>query len=508
MPSAAPLVPNTSSQVGNYPPATNYNYPQQQYTPNNNPPVVNYPPVNTAPAQAPATVAPWNAGQQPPTNYPQQTTPQGGGGVGFAAPPATTYPPSYPGPGYPAPGYLSPQQQNYINRQRAPQVQTLPRGGASATDELFPPGGYDYLDPTMDDPTVDIDAYVQETQTGRFMFGAGINSDAGVVGNIVLDEQNFDLFRPPRSFEDIRNGTAFRGAGQQFRIEAVPGTELQRYMFNFREPYLFDTNVQLGLSAFLFDRRYVDWDEQRLGGRVTLGYQFAPDLSGSVFFRGENVNISDVAVPTPAELAAAEGDSSLFMGGVTLSHNTRDNNFLPTEGHLIEVTLEQAFGTYEFPRAGIDARQHFLIRQRPDGSGRHVLTLNGRAGFAGSDTPIYENFFAGGFSTIRGFDFRGASPNELGVFVGGEFLLLASAEYLFPLTANDMLRGVVFCDTGTVEKSIKFDADTYRVAPGFGLRISVPALGPAPIALDLAFPVARADTDDIRNFSFFVGFGR
>jgi outer membrane protein insertion porin family len=46
------------------------------------------------------------------------------------------------------------------------------------------------------------------------------------------------------------------------------------------------------------------------------------------------------------------------------------------------------------------------------------------------------------------------------------------------------------------------------VAPGFGLRISVPALGPAPIAVDLAVPVAREDTDDIQNFSFFFGFGR
>jgi outer membrane protein insertion porin family len=33
-------------------------------------------------------------------------------------------------------------------------------------------------------------------------------------------------------------------------------------------------------------------------------------------------------------------------------------------------------------------------------------------------------------------------------------------------------------------------------------------MGPAPIALDFAVPVAREDTDRIQNFSFFVGFGR
>ena len=33
----------------------------------------------------------------------------------------------------------------------------------------------------------------EKSGTGRFMFGAGINSDAGVTGQIVIDERNFDL---------------------------------------------------------------------------------------------------------------------------------------------------------------------------------------------------------------------------------------------------------------------------------------------------------------------------
>ena len=130
-------------------------------------------------------------------------------------------------------------------------------------------------------------------------------------------------------------------------------------------------------------------------------------------------------------------------------------------------------------------------------------------GITGDDTPIYDNYYAGGFSTIRGFYFRGASPRSpSGVTIGGQFQLLISAEYLFPITADDMLRGVVFCDTGTVEPSIDNWQDTYRVAPGFGLRITVPAMGPAPIALDFAFPVSMTPGDREQMFSFFVGFAR
>ena len=83
--------------------------------------------------------------------------------------------------------------------------------------------------------------------------------------------------------------------------------------------------------------------------------------------------------------------------------------------------------------------------------------------------------------------------------VGGDFQVLASAEYMFPITADDMVRGVVFCDTGTVEPTINNWTNKYRVAPGFGLRICVPAMGPAPIALDFAFPVSWQPGDQMRD---------
>ena len=54
----------------------------------------------------------------------------------------------------------------------------------------------------------------EETQTGRLMFGVGVNSDAGLVGNITLDEQNFDWRNIPTSWEDIMEGRAWRGAGE------------------------------------------------------------------------------------------------------------------------------------------------------------------------------------------------------------------------------------------------------------------------------------------------------
>jgi outer membrane protein insertion porin family len=172
------------------------------------------------------------------------------------------------------------------------------------------------------------------------------------------------------------------------------------------------------------------------------------------------------------------------------------------------MSFEQAFGTYDYPRGEIYYYKYFMLAERPDGSGRHTLAFSSRVGFSGSQTPIFDNYFAGGFSTIRGYSFRGASPIEDGVRVGGEFRWLNSVEYFFPLTADDMIKGTVFVDFGTVERDIALRSENFRVAPGFGLRINVPALGPAPLALDFAFPVQSALGDDEQMFSFFFGLSR
>jgi len=400
-------------------------------------------------------------------------------------------------PGMMQPGMMQPgMMQPGMMQPGMPQPGMVPNFGAEPL-QVFP-GQEPYV-------VVDVDA--EETQTGRLMIGAGVNSNAGLVGNIVIDEQNFDITRLPRSWDDIRNGTAFRGAGQRFRLEAAPGTQLQRYTATFQEPYLFDTRIGLSTSASYYTRYFYDWAEGRVGGRVGLGYQFAfaPDLSMNVGFRGESVDIYNPRVYAPA-IQNMLGTNAVYGFSSGLIHDTRDSPFLPTQGHLATFEFEQVIGTFVYPRGILEGRQYFLLNERPDGSGRHVLSVGSVLGMSGPNTPAYDNFFAGGYNTLRGFTFRGASPRQNGAIIGGPFEWLNTVEYMFPITANDALRGVVFTDFGTVQSNVSIQ--NMRVAPGFGMRITLPAMGPAPIALDFAFPVVYAPDDTKQLFSFFVGFAR
>lgn len=379
---------------------------------------------------------------------------------------------------------------------------------SAGEDDLFP---VDPFSPDTESPPPgwrDLDVFAEEAQTGRFLFGVGVDSNSGILGNIVLHERNFDLFRTPESVDDALDGTAFRGAGQDLRIEALPGSRVSRYMLSFREPYLFDLPISFGGSAHYYQRFFEDWDEQRVGGRFSFGHAFTDEIAMNTSLKLENIEIRNPEVPTPPDLLDAVGDHFLGVVRFALSHDTRDSPFLATEGHFVELAYEQGFGDFSFPRGTLEGRQYFTIRQRPDGTGRHVLSLRGLAGLTGEDTPIFDRFFAGGFRTLRGFDFRGASPRVMRVHVGGEFELLGSVEYQIPLTADDVLQGVTFVDFGTIEEELQIEADDFRVSLGAGLRIAMPAFGPAPIALDFAVPIAREDGDDIELFSFWIGFLR
>jgi len=71
-----------------------------------------------------------------------------------------------------------------------------------------------------------------------------------------------------------------------------------------------------------------------------------------------------------------------------------------------------------------------------------------------------------------------------------------------------MLKMVAFVDFGTVETDIAINWDQFRIAPGLGIRVTIPMISPAPIAIDFAVPVQHAPGDLLQNVQFFVGVGR
>jgi outer membrane protein insertion porin family len=353
---------------------------------------------------------------------------------------------------------------------------------------------------------IDLDYYLSEERTGRLMFGVGVNSSAGLVGSVVLQEQNFDIMRPPTSWDDFLDGTAWRGAGQRFRVELMPGIEMSRYTVSWQDPFFMNSPYTLGVSGYYSQYYYQNWTEDRVGGRINFGRQLSPEWSVNGQLRLEGVRVADPTVPTPPILEEAVGDSFLSTVKGSIIYDTRDMPFMAGEGHRVELSYEQAFGEFNYPRPMLNASQYFTIWQRPDGGGRQILQLSGQMGWTGNDTPIFERFFAGGFDSFRGFYFRGVSPETEGVYYGGQWMAVGTIQYSIPLMANEMIRMVFFSDFGTVQDSVGFDQ--MRVSVGTGFRISLPMMGPVPLAFDFGIPVLKQPTDETQVFSFYVGLTR
>jgi outer membrane protein insertion porin family len=371
--------------------------------------------------------------------------------------------------------------------------------------DMEEPPQVDVIPNELDGNFKDIRVRVKEARTGQIIFGGSVNSDAGLTGNISLNESNFDLFRFPTSWDDFRYGRAFRGAGQQFRLEAAPGTQFQRYSATFHEPYLLDTPFGLTTSGYYFNRAFAEYNEDRYGGRVTIDRRLDPIWTASLSTRVEGVNIKDIPAFAPPSISNDAGSHFLVGLRAGINRDTRDSFVYPTKGNVFDAGFEQVLGDYTFPVGTVEFTQFFSSRflAREDGSGRHVLGVRTQLGVAGSNTPVFERFYAGGIRSFRGFSFRGVGPVENFLSTGGTFSFLNTVEYQIPVLPSDKMFLVAFVDHGTVER--QFEIKNYRVSVGAGLRISVPALGPLPLAFDVAFPVVRAPGDNRQVFNFSVG---
>ncbi|MDR1923602.1 MAG: BamA/TamA family outer membrane protein [Planctomycetaceae bacterium] len=352
----------------------------------------------------------------------------------------------------------------------------------------------------------DMHIKVQETRTGMIMMSVAVSSDSGLMGRFMIEEQNFDILNFPKGLRINDWKNAFRGKGQRFRIEAMPGTDVSRYSASWETPYLFNLDYSFGLNGYYYQRFYDEWYETRTGGAVSFGKLWTPDFLTSLSLSAQNVHIYH-GLPTPS-IYYATGRHPMYGVGINARYNTRDSEYRPTQGHLIAFGVEQVFGDYNFVRGNIDVRKYFMLHERPDRSGRWVLGLRSSLDITESGTPIYERYFGGGYTNLRGFEYRGVSPRYGNVIDGGCVAFYNSAEVIFPITADDMVLGSIFVDTGTVEKSMRKWESEYRVSVGFGLYLTIPMMGPAPIALNFGFPINSDPQDQKQIFAFFMGWQR
>ncbi len=351
---------------------------------------------------------------------------------------------------------------------------------------------------------------VAEANTTQFIVGAGISSNNGLLGNITLENRNFDIGKPPENAGEFFRGRAYKGAGQTFRLELEPGTEMTRFRVSFREPYLLEKPVSLGTSAYVFKRNYTEYDLERMGGTLSLGKRLDSGLLKGWSVEGagrwENVDLTGIKWYTAKDIKEDRGNSYLSTAKLSLLKDRTDSAWFPTTGDRFLTAVEQADvfgGDWMFTKLTGDYSWYRTLRT--DVFDRKTVWGNRvDAGYIFGDAPVFERFYGGGIGSLRGFAYRGVSPRQ-GIkdqAVGGDFLLMTGSEVSYPLFGKD-LRGVFFTDMGTVERDLTISS--WRVSVGFGVRFVLRIFGPVPMSFDFGIPVAKQGEDKTQVFSFSLG---
>jgi outer membrane protein insertion porin family len=358
----------------------------------------------------------------------------------------------------------------------------------------------------------DIVFEVEEQRTGQFTAGAGFSSIDSLIGFAEISQGNFDI-----------HGWPFLGGGQKIKLRAEFGSRREDYSISFVEPWFLDRRLSLGVDLYSQRHNDRDYDTLRQGGALSLGVPLAGPNRLDLKYRLEQVETKDAADTNAYLVIGAEDDTTFYFDeprrtasslAATVSHDTRDNFFIPTRGLRTYAT-----GTLMGGPLGFDTE---LYGVEAGGSyyrslwWQHVVSLRVRAEvvdtYGDSDeVPLSERLFAGGTRSVRGFRYRWVGPKAeradgSGTIrpAGGQSLGLASAEYTIPIVSK--IRFATFYDIGNVWLDpYEFDLDRLAAGAGIGLRLDIPGF---PMRFDYAWPVEKDDPlTRTERWSFWIGYG-
>jgi outer membrane protein insertion porin family len=138
--------------------------------------------------------------------------------------------------------------------------------------------------------------------------------------------------------------------------------------------------------------------------------------------------------------------------------------------------------------------------------------LNGEAGYGdgyrGHDLPFFKNFFAGGNTSVRGYNISSLGPRDANNrALGGNKRLVGSVEVLFPMPGmrNDRsVRLSAFLDGGTVwgPGGVKPEQEGLRYSAGIAVTWISPM---GPLKVSIAQPLNDKPGDNLQRFQFQFG---
>ncbi|MEZ5540931.1 MAG: outer membrane protein assembly factor BamA [Pseudomonadota bacterium] len=345
---------------------------------------------------------------------------------------------------------------------------------------------------------LDVNYSVTETSSGSITAGVGYAQSSGFLFNASIQENNF-----------LGTGNRLALAFDNSRVNTV-------YSFSYVNPYWTVDGISRGFGAYLrktnaSEANIADYTTDTRGLDMNFGIPINEydTIRFSIGYKGLDLTSN---VLSPVEVTDFEDTYGNSFGDLVLSaswsHDSRNKVLFPDKGGLQSIALETTV-----PGSGLEyykldyTQQHFFPL-----TSTLTLGLKGRVGYGDGygdfdNLPFFENFFAGGIRSVRGFDDNTLGPRDSNNnSIGGAFLTVFNMELMFPvpyLGTSSGTRLSAFLDGGNVFQDVNaFDTKEFRYSVGLAGLWSSP-LGP--ISVSFGFPLNAKDGDQEQNFQFTVG---
>ncbi|MBA5763359.1 outer membrane protein assembly factor BamA [Vibrio sp. 404] len=391
------------------------------------------------------------------------------------------------------------------------------------------------------DDQVDLVYRVKEANSGSVNFGIGYGTESGISFQVGLQQDNF------------------AGTGNRVGINAMMNDYQKNLTLEYRDPYWNLDGVSLGGKIFFntfeaSEANISQYTNESYGTNLTWGFPF-DELNRFEFGIGYTHNkigdaedsylhvqrfMQSLGVDPGEDIVTDDFDINLAW-----TRNNLNKGYFPTAGSYQRASYKMTVpgSDAKYFKLQYDIRNYIPLTKKHDFS----LLMRGRLGYGngygktdGNDNlfPFYENYYAGGFSSLRGFAANSVGPRAVSKntsgscgnngcitatddSVGGNAVALASLELIFPTPfASEEVRSQVrtsaFVDAASVwDTEFVYDSSVtdkyyddfsdpmnYRASYGVALQWMSPM---GPLVFAVAKPIEIYEGDDEEFFSFTIG---
>lgn len=345
---------------------------------------------------------------------------------------------------------------------------------------------------------VDVNYSVTERASGNLMVGLGYAQSSGILFNASVTQDNF------------------LGSGKRVGLTFNNSQVNTVYNFSYLNPYYTIDGISRGFGLFYKETNagranIANYRVNTFGGNVSYGIPINEFDTVRLNVDYENLDLSTTDFSSN-EIRQFLTDHGNQFNNVKLtgswSHDTRNKAIFPDRGSLqrASTTVTVPGLDLQYYKLGYEAQTYTPLTKS------FTLLLNGEVGYGNGygdfdALPFFENYYAGGIRSVRGFQ-----DNTLGPLdsdrrpLGGGFRLVGNVEVLFPppfFTKTNSFRMSTFMDAGNVFPSYSdFDAGDLRYSVGVGATWLSP-LGA--LSFSLAKPLNVKDGDQEQIFQFTIG---